>query len=124
MYIINIYYILNSSNNRYYSCVKNIVSVSPGDSNNVGTELNFHSLRLYIKQSSSQLRHVFSAVLPQPLCEDEGRAAGGAEAAGGQDPTGRGATAGPEGEPGPGSGSGPGLGDVDGIWSFLRGRRP
>lgn len=64
------------------------------------------------------------AVLPQPLCEDEGSAAGGAEAAGGQDPTGRGAAAGPEREPGPGPGSGPGPGDVNGIWSFLRRWRP
>lgn len=57
--------------------------------------------------------------LRQPLCEDEGRLAGGAAAAGGQDPTGRRAAEGAEGEPGTGAGAGNGHGHVDGIWTIL-----
>ena len=54
----------------------------------------------------------------QPLCEDEGRPAGGAEAAGGQDPAGRGAAEGAEGEPGAGAGDRDG--NVDGIRTLLK----
>lgn len=53
--------------------------------------------------------------LLQPLCEDEGGLAGGAEAARGQDPAGGGAAEGAEGE----SGAGTGTGDVDGIRTLL-----
>lgn len=54
----------------------------------------------------------------QPLCEDEGRPAGGAEAAGGQDPAGRGAAEGAEGESGAGARNR--YGNVNGIWILLR----
>lgn len=53
----------------------------------------------------------------QSLCEDEGGAAGGAEAAGGQDSAGGGAAAGAEGEPG--AGAGHRHGDVHGIRTIL-----
>lgn len=57
-------------------------------------------------------------ISPQPLCEDEGRSAGGAEAAGGQDPARRGAAEGAERE----SGTGPRNrhGNVDGIRTILK----
>ncbi len=56
--------------------------------------------------------------LLQPLCEDEGCPAGGAEAAGGQDPAGRGAAEGAEGEPG--AGAGDWYGNVNGIRTLLK----
>lgn len=61
---------------------------------------------------------MFFFPLSQPLCEDEGRPAGGAEAAGGQDPAGGGAAEGAEGEPGPGARDR--HGNVDGIRTLLR----